>query len=107
MNALRLPGTRPARNTRSGAERPGEQGPPTAGRALVEDRLEVVLDGVLRDEHQPGDLASIGAACEMLEQFRLAPGQAARPGEQRYPLAGGRGFDADRHVASRRARGAV
>jgi phenylpropionate dioxygenase-like ring-hydroxylating dioxygenase large terminal subunit len=41
-------------SSRSGAEGAGEQRTPGTGVGLGEDRLEVVLDGVLGDEHLPG-----------------------------------------------------
>ena len=80
---------------RSTTDRARQQGPAVARSGLREDRLEMVLHGVLGHEHQLRDAARIRAADQMLEEFELASAQTARAAEERHALRGRAGFDGD------------
>lgn len=64
----------------------GKQGTtvPRGGRG--EKRLQVVLNGVLGEEHLLGDAASVGAGNEVPQQFGLSRAEAEGTGKDVRPL---------------------
>ena len=66
---------------------------------LGEDRLEVVLHSVLRQEHQPSKLMGVDPLDQMVEKLGLPGRQAVGDGEQRGPLRWGTVLQGDGDVA--------
>ena len=83
-------GTRSTSGVEPGTERPGEEGLAGSGTCLGEDRLQVVLDGVLRDVEPPCEVACGGALHEGSEDLALARGQPVAPAEEIHPVQGRR-----------------
>ena len=65
-----------------GAEGAGLEGDPVAGSGLIEDRLQVVLDGVPGEGHLAGYCPGVAASSQQAEQLVFADGQAVSAGEQ-------------------------
>jgi hypothetical protein len=58
--------------SRSAAGDAADECAPIAGTSLGEDRLQVVLYGVLRHKHRIGDGPSVGTINEQVDQFAFA-----------------------------------
>ena len=58
----------------------------TAYAGLVEDRLEVVLDGVFTDRHAVRNFRCVGIYGEQLEHLSFADGKCVTSGKQVHPL---------------------
>ena len=58
-------------------------------RSLGEDRLEVVLDSVLRQEHQASQLIGVDPSDQMIEEFALPACRGVGGGEQQLPRSAG------------------
>lgn len=82
----------------SAAEGAGEKCRSGVRGGLLEDRLQVVLDGVLGQGHLVRDVPGVDAGGESGEQFCLARGQPEGPGEEGGAVGWGGLLDGDRDV---------
>src|SRR5712692_7385273 len=88
-----MPGS--ATRRRPGAEGMRQHGDAVAGAGLGEDRLEMILDGVLGQRHLPCHRARIAAGGEQAEELLLSDGEATGAGEQLKALGCGCLLDRD------------
>ena len=58
------------------------------------------MDGVFRDEHEPGDVAGAGSGHQVVQEFCLARAQSAGMGEHRRAVMRRGKFEADRDVTA-------
>lgn len=99
--------TPPTADDASAPDGPREQRGPAVQPGLGEDRLQVILHGVRRQEHAVRELPGVRTGREQAQQLTLRAAQSMPSGEQRGAV-GGRGLiDGDSQLAVGGERGAA